>query len=66
MARMNEYVEYHNQGRIDLRFYIIYIPKYSHVRPPPNEPIKEPITNKLAENKKFRLKFDNMLNISYI
>ena len=54
---------------VTIKFSIIiarFLPKYSHVIPPPNEPIKEPITNKLAENKKLLLKCDNRLNVSYI
>ena len=43
---------------VTIKFSIIiarFLPKYSHVIPPPNDPIKEPITNKLAENKKLEL-----------
>ena len=38
---------------VTIRFSIIiafFRPKYSHVRPPPKDPIKDPMTNKLAVN----------------
>ena len=38
---------------VTIRFSIIiafFRPKYSQVRPPPNDPMKDPITNKLAVN----------------
>jgi hypothetical protein len=44
----------HKKPTITITFSIIiarFLPKYSHVRPPPIEPTKEPITYRLAKIK---------------